>query len=219
MKGVNQGIAVALGNGDGTFQAPTLLPSSAQNPLFVPPPVPGYVKIADLNLDGHMDLVYTFAVAVSVVVMFGVGDGYFFSPIDFPANRWAWDFALVDVNGDGALDVIASGFEQSFSGVGVLLNTSGSSTALQSSLPQSVAGQSVTFTATITGSPVKGVTTAPTGTITFFSGRTTQLGPGGFQSVPGTAELSTTALPVGTGQHQPPNTAAMPIMYRLPRRR
>jgi Bacterial Ig-like domain (group 3)/FG-GAP-like repeat/FG-GAP repeat len=196
VKGVNQGIAVALGNGDGTFQTPTLLPSSPQNPLFVPPPVPGYVKIADLNRDGHMDLVYTNAVAGSVGVMYGVGDGTFYTPVDFPANRWAWDFALVDVNGDGALDVVASGFEQSFSGVGVLLNTSGSSTALKSSLPHSVAGQSVTFTATITGSPVKGVTTTPTGTITFFNG-TTQLG----APVPissGTASLSTTALPVGT---------------------
>jgi Bacterial Ig-like domain (group 3)/FG-GAP-like repeat len=196
VKANTQGIAVALGNGDGTFQTPTLLPSSPQISKFVPPPVPGYVKIADLNHDGHMDLVYTNAVAGSVGVMYGVGDGTFYTPVDFPANRWAWDFALVDVNGDGALDVIASGFEQSFSGVGVLLNTSGSSTALKSSLPSSVVGQSVTFTATISPSPVKGVTTTPTGTITFFSG-TTALGP----AVPissGMASQSTTALPVGT---------------------
>ena len=196
VKGVNQGIAVALGKGDGTFLPPTLLASSPQNPKFVPPPVPGYVKIADLNRDGHMDLVYTNAVAGSVGVLYGVGDGTFYTALDFPANRWAWDFALVDVNNDGVPDVVASGFEQSFSGVGVLLNTSGSATALKSSLPHSPAGQSVTFTATITGSKVRGVTTTPTGTMTFFDGSTALGKPVAISS--GMAALSTSTLAAGS---------------------
>ena len=195
VKGVNQGIAVALGNGDGTFQTPTLLASSPQNPLFVPPPLPGYVKVVDLNRDGHLDLVYTNAVAGTVGVMYGLGDGTFYTPLDFAADRWAWDFALADVNGDGVLDVVASGFEQSFSGVGVLLNSSGSSTALQSSSPHSGAGQSVTFTATVTGSKVRGVTTAPTGAVTFFDG-TTKLGAAPLSS--GVAAFSTSTLAVGS---------------------
>jgi len=189
-----QGIAVALGNGDGTFQTPTLLTSSPQNPSFAPPPLPGYVKIADMNRDGHPDLVYTNALQGTVGILYGKGDGTFYDPIDFAADRWAWDFALTDVNGDGVLDVVASGFEQSFSGVGVLLNTSASSTALQSSAPHSSAGQSITLTATITGSKVRGVTTAPTGTMTFFDG-TTQLGqPATISSGAATLGVSTLAI-------------------------
>jgi Bacterial Ig-like domain (group 3)/FG-GAP-like repeat len=191
-----QGIAVALGNGDGTFQPVTLLASSPQNQQFASPPLPAYVKVVDLNRDGHPDLVYTNALEGTVGVLYGVGDGTFYDPLDFAADRWAWDFALVDVNNDGVLDVVASGFEQSFSGVGVLLNISGSTTALQSSAPHSTTGQSVTFTATITGSKVRGVTTAPTGTMTFFDG-STQLGqPAAISS--GAAALSISTLAVGT---------------------
>jgi len=187
----NQGIAVALGNGDGTFQTATFLNSSAQSPAL-----PGYVKIADLNLDGHPDLVYTNALSGTVGVMYGLGNGTFYSPLEFATNRWAWDFALVDVNGDGVLDAVTSGFEQAFSGVGVLLNTSGNSTALTTSAPQVSVGQSVTFKATITGSKVRGVTTAPTGTVTFLDG-TTKLGTSVTISA-GVASLPTTFATAGT---------------------
>ena len=199
VKGVNQGIAVALGNGDGTFQTPTLLASSPQNPLFVPPPVPGYVRMADLDLDGHLDLVYTNAVAGSVGVMYGVGDGTFYTPLDFPANRWAWDFALVDVNGDGDLDVVASGFEQSFSGVGVLLNRGGATT-LQSSAPQITRGTAVTFTATVHGANLRGVPPVPTGSVTFFDG-STQLGAEVALNASGVAALSPPTSTLATGTH------------------
>ena len=187
----NQGIVVALGNGDGTFQTPTLLNSSAQSPAL-----PGYVQIVDLNLDGHPDLVYTNALSGTVGVMYGLGNGTFYSPLEFATNRWAWDFALVDVNGDGVLDAVTSGFEQAFSGVGVLLNTSGNTTALTTSAPQVSVGQSVTFKATITGSKVRGVTTAPTGTVTFLDG-TTKLGTPVTISA-GVASLPTTFATAGT---------------------
>ena len=187
----NQGIAVALGNGDGTFQTATFLTSSAQSPAL-----PGYVKIVDLNLDGHPDLVYTNALSGTVGVMYGVGNGTFYSPLEFATNRWAWDFALVDVNKDGVLDAVTSGFEQAFSGVGVLLNTSGNSTALTTSAPQVNVGQSVTFKATITGSTVRGVTTAPTGTVTFLDG-TTKLGTPVTISA-GVASLTTSFATAGT---------------------
>jgi hypothetical protein len=176
---VNQGIAVALGNGSATFfGTPTVLQSTPQNQLFASPPLPAYVKIVDLNRDGYPDLVFTNALEGGVGVLYGLGDGTFpYDALEFAANRWAWDFALVDINGDGVPDVVASGFQQSFSGVGVLLNTSGSSIALTSSALKPTTGQSVTFTATITGSKVRGVTAAPTGSVTFFDG-TTALGAG-----------------------------------------
>ena len=187
----NQGIAVALGNGDGTFQTPTLLNSSAQSPAL-----PGYVQIVDLNRDGFPDLVYTNALSGTVGVMYGQGNGTFYSPLEFATNRWAWDFALIDVNGDGVLDAVTSGFEQAFSGVGVLLNTSGNSTALTTSAAQVNVGQSVTFKATITGSTVRGVTTAPTGTVTFLDG-TTKLGTP-VTITAGVASLTTSFATAGT---------------------
>jgi hypothetical protein len=76
------------------------------------------------------------------------------------------------VNGDGAIDAIVSGDGNGFSGVDVLLNSSGDSTAASSSTNPSVAGEPVTFTATVDGSKVRGVTTLPTGTVTFFDGTT-----------------------------------------------
>jgi hypothetical protein len=193
-KDVNQGIVVALGNGDGTFQTPTFLNSSPQNPQFAMQPLPGYVKIADMDLDGHPDLVYTNAVQGTVGILYGKGDGTFYDPIDFAADRWAWDFALVDVNGDGDLDVVASGFEQSFSGVGVLLNRGGATT-LQSSAPHVTRGTAVSFTATVHGANLRGVPPIPTGTVTFFDGAT-QLGtPVKINS--GVATLSTSTLALG----------------------
>jgi hypothetical protein len=192
-----QGIAVALGNGDGTFQTPTLLSSSPQNPAFASPPLPGYVRMVDLNQDGNLDLVYTNALQGTVAVLYGQGNGTFYDPVDFAASRWAWDFALADVNGDGVPDVVTTGFEQNFSGVGVLLNTSASATSLKSSAPNSTTGQAVTFTATITGTTVRGATyPTPTGTMTFFDG-STQLGqPVAISS--GSAAITISTLAAGT---------------------
>src|SRR5271156_315430 len=192
-----QGIAVALGNGDGTFQTPTLLASSPQNPAFASPPLPGYIRMVDLNQDGNLDLVYTNALQGTVGVLYGQGNGSFYDPVDFAASRWAWDFALVDVNGDGVPDVVTTGFEQNFSGVGVLLNTSASATSLKSSAPNSTTGQAVTFTATITGTTVRGATyPTPTGTMTFFDGTTQLLQPVAISS--GSAALTVSTLAAGT---------------------
>ena len=194
-KNFNQGIAVAFGNGNGTFQTPTLLSSSSQNPQFAAPPLPGYVQIVDLNRDGIPDLVYTNSHSSTVGVMYGAGKGVFYSPVEFAANRWAWGLAVVDINGDGALDVVASGNSIEFSGVAALLNTGGSSTVLTTSAAQVNVGQSVTFKATITGSKVRGVTTTPTGTMTFFDG-TTKLGAAVTISS-GAASLATTFAAAG----------------------
>ncbi len=194
--GATQGIAVALGNGDGTFQTPTLLPTTLENTLFAGPPLPGYVRMADMDLDGHLDLVYTNALQGTVGIMYGVGNGTFYDPIDFAADRWAWDFALADVNGDGNLDVVASGFQQSFSGVGVLLNRGGATT-LQSSAPNATKGTAVTFTATVHGANLRGVPPIPTGTVTFFDS-STQLGAPVVLNASGVAAFTTSTLAAGT---------------------
>ena len=192
-KNFDQGIVVAFGNGDGTFQTPTLLSSSSQNPQFAPPPLPGYVQIVDLNKDGIPDLVYTNSHLSTVGVMYGAGKGTFYSPVEFAADRWAWGLAVVDINGDGAADVVASGNSIEFSGVAALLNDGGSKTALISSANPSTPGSSVTFSATV-ASDVKGVTNVPSGTVTFFDG-TNKLGSGILSS--GVATFAATSLADG----------------------
>jgi hypothetical protein len=189
----HQGIAVAFGNGDGTFQAPTLVSSTVQNPLQ-DVPLPGYIHVADLNKDGVPDLVYSNSQFSTVGVLYGAGSGAFYDPIEFPADRWAWGLALVDYNGDGATDVVVSGNSLDFSGVAVLFNTGGNKTTLTSSANPSSPGAAVTLTATV-ASPVRGITAVPTGQVTFSNGGTA-LGTAAVNS--GVATLKTKPLPGGT---------------------
>jgi hypothetical protein len=168
----NQGIAVVLGNGDGTFQAnPVLLPTTLQNPAQ-DVPLPGYVKIADMNQDGTPDLVYSNSQFSTVGILYGKGSGAFYDPVEFPADRWAWGLALVDVNKDGAPDVVVSGNSLDFSGVAVLFNDSGNKTTVSSSANPSNPGSPVTLSATV-ASTVRGVAAIATGNVTFKDGSTT----------------------------------------------
>jgi hypothetical protein len=195
----NQGIVVALGNGDGTFQTPNLYLSSFQGG-----PDPMGVQLVDLNRDGHLDVVTANYANGTVAVLYGVGDGTLYDPVEYVSSLEPLGIALADVNGDGALDVVASGDGLGFSGVNVLLNTSAASVQVPgSSANPAAAGVSVTFTSAVTGSKVRGVTTVPTGTVTFFDG-STKLGSGTLNSG-GQASFSTSTLAVGahtiTGQY------------------
>jgi hypothetical protein len=168
------GIAVALGNGDGSFQSATLYPTtqSASNE-----PYPAGVQIVDLDQDGHLDLVYDNSHLGTVGILFGVGDGTFYSAVEFPAGGYPYELLMADVNGDGAADVVTAG--DSFPGVTVLLNTGGNRTTLGSSLNPSTVGDSVTFTSSVSAA-VRGVSATPSGAVTFSDGG----------SVLGTASLS-----------------------------
>ena len=135
-----QGVAVALGNGDGTFQTPTLFPTSLQD-ANIDRPYPSYLKIFDLNGDGKPDLILTNSEYGTVATLFGVGDGTFSAPLEYPSGGYAFGLALADVNGDGATDVITAGDD--FLGATVLLNNSGSGT-----LPTFTVG-AVSSTATV----------------------------------------------------------------------
>jgi len=192
----NQGIALVLGNGDGTFQPnPVLLNSTTQNPLQ-DVPLPGYVKIVDLNQDGTPDLVYSNSAFSTVGVLYGKGGGAFYDPVEFPADRWAWGLTLVDLNGDGATDVVVSGNSLDFSGVAVLFNDGGNKITLTSSAANpSAPGSAVTFTATVVSS-VKGVTGIPTGNVTFKDG-SSALGAANLSSS-GIATFTTSTLAAGT---------------------
>jgi hypothetical protein len=91
---VDNGLSVALGNGDGTFQAPTTYPYL----------LGASIAVGDFNGDGNLDLVAPYGSGVGVFL--GNGDGTFQAPITSATTEFP-DFVIVgDFNGDHKLDVV-----------------------------------------------------------------------------------------------------------------
>lgn len=106
-------LAIADGNGDGTFAAATGLslpgttPDRAQNHA---------IEVADFNRDGHLDLAASNWQAQSISVFLGNGDGTFQQRSDY-AGVGA-ELAVARVNDDAAPDLIMT----MTTGFGVALN-------------------------------------------------------------------------------------------------
>ncbi len=111
------GLAVHLGRGDGTFVGPTAI-------AVTKAPGPSWLTTADMNRDGDMDLVFTsamegtFGFDCEVGVFLGNGDGTFVE-MEPQYGPWSLQFLAefsvntMDADGDGVLDVIASGISSS----------------------------------------------------------------------------------------------------------
>jgi hypothetical protein len=181
-------VGVLLGNGDGTFQ-PAVTYSATAKPSSA---YPVSLAVADLNGDGMPDVVVTNSCSPddgclqsSVGVLLGNGDGTFRPVMSFDTEAMMPRTVVVaDWNGDGKPDVLVADYNsieppdpcQGIYPRGVVsffINTTTVTTAaaLVSSANPSIAGQRLTFTATITP-PAQG---PGTGTVTFLDG-TTSLG-------------------------------------------
>jgi len=112
---------VYLGNPDGTFDPPLLLPILAVRAFGTS------AAIADLNGDGIADIAMTTADAglpMETYLLRGVGDGTF--PVGLqtllPLKPLIPNLVVADLNGDGRPDLVVSDQTSNF-GVWVLLNT------------------------------------------------------------------------------------------------
>jgi hypothetical protein len=203
------GVAVALGNGtggigNGTFQAPLgPFPTSLQTTTFYEP-YPDYVKMTDLNGDGIPDLVVTNRQYGTVGLLYGVGNGTFDTPVEYPAAGSTLGLALADVVGDGTVDAITVGTgAKASSEATVLLNTSSSAALPNYSITTNpgsatvTAGSTGTYTITLTpknfynGTVTFACGTLPSETTCNFSSPT--LTPNGNPPMTTTLTLVTTA--------------------------
>jgi uncharacterized protein (TIGR03437 family) len=92
---VSQG-GIALGKGDGSFQAP--IPSSSAG-------IPYYIAAADVTGDGRVDMV-TAAGGSTVSIAPGKGDGTLLPPILESGGFYSYPGIAVDLDGDGRLDLV-----------------------------------------------------------------------------------------------------------------
>jgi hypothetical protein len=194
------GLAAAKGNGDGTFQTAVLFSTTQQN-IDLNQPLPGDVKMGDINGDGKLDLVYSNmgsgnnadygTVGIFYNTGSAFGTGMFSTPVEYAAGSVVYSLALADVNQDGATDVVMA--DNYYAGATVLLNASGSGSTIAASANPAIVGTSVSFTATLAAT-VRGVTAVPTGTVTFLDGSTSL----GTETLSGGLASFTTSLAIGT---------------------
>jgi hypothetical protein len=92
------GLAVSLGNGDGTFT------SAPDSPIALGTSLSAVVA-ADFNGDGKLDLAVTDSSSNTVTILLGNGDGTFGPPAAIPVGNGPVAIVAGDFNNDGKLDL------------------------------------------------------------------------------------------------------------------
>jgi hypothetical protein len=85
------------------------------------PPRPQAVTLADINADGHLDILGAGNNGTAQVLL-GKGDGTFQTPLDLAVGANAFGIAVGDLDGDGRADLVTASIDDHT--VSVLLNNS-----------------------------------------------------------------------------------------------
>src|SRR5262249_3617710 len=99
-------------------------------------PMPYSVMAADLNGDGHLDLVATdfnAGTGSTVSVLSGIGNGTFAEQTAFPVGLGPWAATSADFNADGHPDLVTAKYGEGT--VSVLLGTGAGSFGPQTAFP------------------------------------------------------------------------------------
>ena len=97
--GQDNSIWLYFGNGDGTSQLPTILPTAGVGPAWM--------IATDLNGDGKLDLVVTEADSSTIGVFLGNGDGTFQPEAQYAVPAPPLFLVAGDFTGDGKVDIAA----------------------------------------------------------------------------------------------------------------
>jgi hypothetical protein len=105
-RGTDNRIRLYLGNGDGTFQPYRSIDWSSAITGSTGQTISGNLLApANMDDDGHLDLVVAGSDLSSVVVLLGTGTGEFQTPQYFWQGRRIWHGITADFNADGRTDV------------------------------------------------------------------------------------------------------------------
>ena len=121
--GLNQ-VAILLGNGDGSFQAPSYYAVGA---------APWNVVVGDINQDGFLDLAVASDGSSYVSILQGNGDGTFQPYITANTGAQVGSVAIGDFNGDGYPDLATTSAPDN--SVYVLLNNGTAIPSFQTPVP------------------------------------------------------------------------------------
>ena len=95
-------VSVLLGNGDGTFATPATYRTHTGRARS------RSVALADLNHDGHVDIVTANLSFYNVSVLLGIGDGTFATQATYSVRNGPFSVALDDLNHDGHVDIVTA---------------------------------------------------------------------------------------------------------------
>ena len=187
------GIVIYSGNGDGTAGEPTVI-----NPGQIP-----VITLADFNGDGLPDILSALLINLrsappsitdpfyGASLLLNTGKGSFAPPINTFVPYGAEILATGNFYGDGATDLLV----EDQAGITMLYNQGGSTLTLSASGSSVTQGDTVTLTARLVAAfPSRPV---PTGSITFYDGKTAL----GSAALDGTGTASYTASSLSAGSH------------------
>jgi hypothetical protein len=120
----DESTTVLLNKGNGTFGPITTYPGEAINYYLSE----WAIEAADIDADGHIDLVVSNYIGNDAGVYYGRGDGSFDpQQVRYGLQNGAQDMTVADFNGDGLADIAATGYLQSrdpfFPPTGIVLLT------------------------------------------------------------------------------------------------